>query len=77
VELNTGEVGVVIAQNRFRRLRPELMMILDPQKKVRDEFSTVDLQLCEENNTAGEPGMWITKGLAPGAYGIDPMEYFL
>jgi HD-GYP domain-containing protein (c-di-GMP phosphodiesterase class II) len=77
VELNSGEVGVVIAQNRFRRLRPEIMLILDAQKTIRDEFSAVDLQLCEENNTTGNPALWITQGLEPGAYGIDPTEYFL
>jgi HD-GYP domain-containing protein (c-di-GMP phosphodiesterase class II) len=77
VELNSGEVGVVIAQNRFRRLRPEIMLILDAQKNIRDEFSAVDLQLCEENNATGNPALWITRGLEPGAYGIDPTEYFL
>jgi HD-GYP domain-containing protein (c-di-GMP phosphodiesterase class II) len=77
VELNSGEVGVVIAQNRFRRLRPEVMLILDAQKTIRKEFSAVDLQLCEENNTTGNPALWITQGLEPGAYGIDPSEYFL
>jgi HD-GYP domain-containing protein (c-di-GMP phosphodiesterase class II) len=77
VELNSGEVGVVIAQNRFRRLRPEIMLILDAQKTIRKEFAAVDLQLCEENNTTGNPALWITQGLEPGAYGIDPTEYFL
>ena len=77
VELNSGEVGVVVAQNRFRRLRPEVMMILDRDKNVRAEFATIDLQLCEENNKSGNPALWITKGLEPGAFGIDPTEYFL
>lgn len=77
VELNSGEVGVVIAQHRFRRLRPEIMMILDIDKKVRNEFVVVDLQMREQNNAAGEAPLWIAKGLVPGAYGIDPTEYFL
>lgn len=77
VELNTGEVGVVVAQNRFRRLRPELMLILDANKRIRNEFSVIDLQMCQENNTSGNPGLWIIKGLEPGAHGIDPTEYFL
>ena len=29
VELNTGEVGIVIAQNLARRLQPRVMVILD------------------------------------------------
>jgi len=77
VELNTGEVGVVIGQNRFRRLRPEVMLILDSQKKPREEFTTIDLLTCEENTGMTEPSLWITQGLERGAYGIDPTEYFL
>ncbi len=77
VELNTGEVGVVITQNRFRRLRPEVMLILDADKSVRSEFLTVDLLTCDQNSNAGQPGLWITKGLPKEAYGIDPIEYFL
>ena len=76
VELNTGEVGVVTGQNRFRRLRPEVMLILDAQKQLRSDFVIADLQ--EQGGAAGEtPSIWITRGLEPGAYGIDPTEYFL
>jgi len=76
VELNSGEVGVVTGQNRYRRLRPEVMLILDAQKRVRDEFTTIDLLTCDEN--AGKtPRLWITRGLERGAYDIDPTEYFL
>jgi HD-GYP domain-containing protein (c-di-GMP phosphodiesterase class II) len=76
VELNTGEVGVVTGQNRYRRLRPEVMLILDAQKRVREEFTTIDLLTCDEN--AGKtPSLWITQGLERGAYDIDPTEYFL
>jgi hypothetical protein len=77
VELNTGEVGVVIGQNRFRRLRPEVMLILDTHKKVRGEFTTVDLLTCKENSKSKEPALWIKRGLERGAFGIDPAEYFL
>ncbi|GAC1299635.1 MAG: hypothetical protein NVS9B2_08020 [Steroidobacteraceae bacterium] len=77
VELNTGEVGVVTAQNRFRRLRPEIMLILDRDKKLRADFAIIDLQMFGTNNDAGNQELWITRGLAPGAYDIDPAEYFL
>jgi putative nucleotidyltransferase with HDIG domain len=77
VELNTGEVGVVIGQNRFRRLRPEVMLVLDAKKNVRSEFTTVDLLTCEENSGNKEPALWIRRGLERGAFGIDPAEYFL
>jgi HD-GYP domain-containing protein (c-di-GMP phosphodiesterase class II) len=77
VELNTGEVGVVIGQNRYRRLRPQVTLILDAQKKTREEFPTIDLLTCDENSGKTEPSLWITRGLERGAYGIDPAEYFL
>jgi HD-GYP domain-containing protein (c-di-GMP phosphodiesterase class II) len=77
VELNSGEVGVVIAQNRFRRLRPEIMLILDSEKNMRGEFPVIDLQMFVERNALGNPALWITQGLEPGAYGIDPAEFFL
>lgn len=77
VELNTGEVGIVVGQNRYRRLRPELMLILDSKQQVRKEFATLDLLTCDENRGNAEPSVWITRGLEHGAYGIDPGEYFL
>jgi putative nucleotidyltransferase with HDIG domain len=77
VELNTGEVGIVIAQNRYRRLRPEVMLVLDADKKARTEFMTLDLLTCDENSNPGQPGLWIVRGLERGAHGIDPTEYFL
>jgi len=77
VELNTGEVGIVIGQNRFRRLRPEVMLILDSKKQPRQEFTTIDLLTCDGNMEKAEPTLWITRGLERGAYGIDPKEYFL
>ena len=77
VELNTGEVGVVIAQNRFRRLRPEVMLVLDAKKQVREEFTSLNLLTSGEGTSTTEPSPWITRGLEHGAYGIDPKEYFL
>jgi len=77
VELNTGEVGVVIAQNRFRRLRPEVMLVLDAEKKVREEFTSLNLLTSGEGTGSTEASLWITRGLEHGAYGIDPKEYFL
>ena len=77
VELNTGEVGVVTAQSRFRRLLPEIMLILDPDKRLRQDFTVVDLQMMSTRNESGRLDLWITQGLETGAYGIDPAEYFL
>jgi len=77
VELNSGEVAVVITQNRFRRLRPEVMLVLDAQKKLRANFELIDLQKYDKGNDSGNPELWITQGMESLAYGIDPSEFFL
>ncbi len=70
VELNTGEVGIVVSVNSSRRLRPTIMLILDKDKKQLDVFSELDL------DTVGGETV-IIHGLASGAYEIDMAELFL
>lgn len=76
VELNTGEVGVVVAQHGSRRLKPKIILLLDAEKKPRSHLVIVDLatQDTEENTTLS---WWITKELPKNAFGIDPAKYFL
>ena len=76
VELNTGEVGVVVSQNRLRRLRPAVMMVLDANKQTRTDCPMVDLAL-QTTADDGTQSLWIAKGLEPGAYGIDPVKYYV
>jgi HD-GYP domain-containing protein (c-di-GMP phosphodiesterase class II) len=73
VELNTGEIGVVLKENQSSRLQPELAIILDSDKQPSEEVKSLDLR------QEGEPTpiFWIERGIEPGAYGIDPREYFL
>jgi len=76
VLLNTGEVAVVTAQSRIRRLRPEVMIILDQDKKPLEDFRVVDLN--QVTATADDQSsLWIESGLEPGAFGIDPADYYL
>ena len=76
VELNTGEVGIVTRQNRIRRLRPEVMIIMDADKHALEDFRVVDLN--EEKTTdGGEQSLWIECGLPPGMHGIDPTKYYI
>ncbi len=76
VELNTGEVAVVTSQNRIRRLRPEVMVIMDASKNLIDNFRVIDLNKVSVAGD-GRDSLWIERGLAPGSYGIDPTEFFL
>ncbi len=76
VELNTGEVGIVIEQNRIRRLRPKIMLILDRDKNRAPSTKTLDLNKVPSDE--GMPGArWISVGHEPGAFGIDPGDYFV
>jgi len=76
VELNTGEVGIVTRQNRIRRLRPEVMIIMDADKEALEDFRIIDLN--EQKVTdRGEQSLWIECGLPPGMHDIDPSEYYI
>ncbi len=76
VEFNTGEVGVVVAQDSTRRLKPKIILLLDSDKKPRSHLVIVDLA-NQESNDSGTLSWWITKELPNSAYGIDPAKYFL
>lgn len=75
VELNTGEVGVVMAQNQVRRLRPRLMLLLDGDKKAYDPYRDVDLM--QYGIDTGDGGVKIVQALEPGAYDLRPEDLFL
>ena len=76
VLLNTGEVAVVTAQSRIRRLRPEVMIILDKDKKPLENYRVVDLNRVPAT-ADDQASLWIESGLEPGAFGVDPAEYYL
>lgn len=75
VELTTGQVGFVLAQNRVRRLRPKIMLVLDEHKKPYGIAPTIDLMVDSEDNNGIAPE--IRCALDPGAYNIDPREFYL
>lgn len=69
VELSSGEVGVVVAEYRSRRLRPKVMLLLDASKAPLPTSRIVDLQQTAPNESAAS--LSISKSLEPDAYGID------
>ncbi len=75
VELTTGEVAIVLAQNRFRQLRPRLVLILDKDKQHYGTMDVLDLvqEIVDENNVPVE----IVRALEPGMYGLNPRDYYL
>ena len=76
VEINTGEVGVVVEQNSTRRLRPKVVIILDEAKQKRNTLTVLDLSKYAGADSVSTT-MWIAKELEIGAYGIAPDDYFL
>lgn len=69
VELSSGEVAVVVAEYRTRRLRPRVMVLLDADKQPLTSMRTVDL-LHETEDASGQP-LDIVQALEADAYGID------
>lgn len=75
VELTTGEVAVVMAQNAARRLLPRVMVVTTPDKQPLEQFRSLDLLAGGDPDP--ETGTRVAAPLDPGAYGLDPMELFL
>lgn len=75
VELNSGEVGVVIAQNRVRRLQPRVMVLLDAQFAPVVPQKILDL-IKEPKSPTGEPYR-IRRTLESSKLPLDPRDFFL
>ncbi|TAL58910.1 MAG: HD-GYP domain-containing protein [Legionella sp.] len=75
VELNTGEVGIVLAHNRIKRLLPRIMVVLDAEKNPYKTPWSVDLATYPET-PKGEV-YEIKRDLERGAYGINSKDYYL
>jgi HD-GYP domain-containing protein (c-di-GMP phosphodiesterase class II) len=73
VELESGEVGVVMTVNRERRLNPILTLILDGNKRPLQTVKTMNLELQERCDSSKR----IKKILKSNAYGIDVRQLIL
>lgn len=81
VELNTGEVGVVVEQNFERRLKPKVMIMLDAVKNPLRKSQLIDLAEDErrkkgilekgKKNPAEVEMIEISRDLEPGSYKLD------
>ncbi|HYL23734.1 MAG TPA: hypothetical protein VEV21_05025, partial [Burkholderiales bacterium] len=74
VELNTGEVGVVIAQNLTRRLLPRVMVIRDAQGNPMIPHKLLDL--AREPKAKQDEPYRILGTLEYGAVQFDADELF-
>lgn len=71
VELNTGEVCVVIQQNRVQRSKPRLVVMLDANKQKVRNYRIIDLR------EAASASLRIAKALPHNAYGLAANDYYL
>lgn len=75
VELNTGEVGIVIAQNPLRRLQPRVMVIKDAKGFENKPYKMLDLS--REPKATPDEIYRIRHTLEYDAIKVDPRELFL
>jgi len=81
VELNTGEVAVVVEQTFARRLKPKVAVVVDKNRTVLSDPVVVDLfedfsEKLRKAEKRGQPSnsikpIEIVKDLEPGSYDID------
>jgi HD-GYP domain-containing protein (c-di-GMP phosphodiesterase class II) len=75
VELNTGEVGIVIAQNPLRRLQPRVMVVKDAKGNENRPYKLLDL--AKEPKATPDEIYRIRRTLEYDAIKVDPRELFL
>jgi len=73
VELSTGEVAIVKAQKNSSRLKPDLIMLLNPKKEPYGTYVVVSL----DNYCVQDIPVTISSTLANGAYGVQIEELSL
>jgi len=71
VELSSGEVGVVIQQNRVQRSRPRVLLLLDGDKSPVPGYKVIDLR------DKSSLGLRVDKTLPADAYGLSADDYYL
>ena len=69
VELDAGETGIVVAQNRRQRLRPMVMLLCGPDGKELDPHRVLDLE--------SEPQLRIRRTLEQNKLEFDPRRLFV
>jgi HD-GYP domain-containing protein (c-di-GMP phosphodiesterase class II) len=72
VELQSGEVGIIIPPGRNNRLKAIVMLLLDPFKRKYYPLRIVDYATVDDSR---DSKLQIKRVLPKGKYGINPIEY--
>ena len=75
VELNSGEVAIVIAQNMVRRMQPRIMIVKDANGNPMVPYKMLDLM--KEPKVRPDEPYRIQRSLEYNSVNIDPRELFL
>lgn len=74
IELSSGEVAVVVEHSKVRRLKPRVLIVTGPDKTPSPHPAMLDLLYDPK---VGEDAVFIKRGLASGAYGLDLRDFYL
>jgi HD-GYP domain-containing protein (c-di-GMP phosphodiesterase class II) len=75
IELSSGEVAIVVAHNKVRRLKPRVLLVTGPDKARAAHPAMVDLLYAPR--VSGEEQVFIKRGLPAGAYGLDLSDFYV
>jgi hypothetical protein len=75
VELNSGEVGIVITQNLVRRLKPRVMVVLDSDGNPMHPHKILDLD--RDPKASADEVYKIKRTMEQSKISIDPREMFI
>lgn len=73
VELDSGEVAIVVAHNHVRRLEPRVLVLTAPDKAPLPQPR--DLDLLAQRRSGGRR-LRIARGLPVGAFGLKARDYY-
>ncbi|MGZ5106216.1 MAG: HD domain-containing phosphohydrolase [Usitatibacter sp.] len=75
IELSTGEVAIVVAHNKVRRLKPRVLVVTGPDKTPSPHPAMLDL--LYDTKSGGDEPVFIKRGLPAGAYDLDLKDFYL
>jgi HD-GYP domain-containing protein (c-di-GMP phosphodiesterase class II) len=75
IELSSGEVAIVVAHNKVRRLKPRVLVVTGPDKTRSPHPAMLDL--LYDSKSGGDEPVFIKRGLPAGAYDLDLKEFYL
>jgi HD-GYP domain-containing protein (c-di-GMP phosphodiesterase class II) len=75
IELSSGEVAIVVAHNKLRRLKPRVLVVTGPDKQKLPHPAMVDL--LYDPRVGDAENVFIKRGLAAGAYGLDLADFYV